>query len=103
MGNVDLVKGFLKAQNLEQIGRIEEAIALYEEAVSGSFDSTGPYDRLIALYSNDARHRDVERVAAAALKHVHTHEQKREWYEQMRDAARDEAENVPVAAPKRSG
>ena len=103
MSNVDLVKSFLRAQNLEQLGRTEAAIELYEEAVSAHFDSTGPYDRLITLYSNDARHRDVERVAAAALTNVHTHEQKREWYEQMRDAARNAAANVPPAAPKRNG
>ena len=103
MSNVDLVKSFLRAQNLEQLGRTEEAIALYEEAVAALFDSTGPYDRLITLYSNEARHRDVERIAAAALANVHTHEQKRDWYEQMRTAARDAAANVPTAAPKRSG
>ncbi len=102
MGNDDLVKAFLRGQNLEQLGRTEEAIVLYEEAVALKFDSTGPYDRLIALYSNEARHDDVERVAVAALVNVHTHEQKREWYEQMRDAARKAAENVPPAAPKRS-
>ena len=102
MANDDLVKAFLKGQNLEQLGRKAEAIELYEGAVAELFDSTGPYDRLIELYSNDARHRDVERVATAALAHVHTHEQKREWYEQMRDAARKAAEDVPVAAPKRS-
>lgn len=103
MSNVDLVKGFLRAQNLEQLGRTEEAIALYEEAVAALFDSTGPYDRLITLYSHEARHRDVERIADAALTNVHTHEQKREWYEQMRDAARKAVADVPAAAPKRSG
>lgn len=103
MSNVDLVKSFLRAQNLEQLGRTEEAIALYEEAVTAMFDSTGPYDRLITLYSHQARHRDVERIAEAALTNVHTHEQKREWYEQMRDAARAANADVPTAAPKRSG
>lgn len=101
MQNVDLVKAFLRAQNLEQLSRTEEAIALYEDAVGHGFDASGPYDRLISLYSNDARHRDVERIAAAALKHVHTHEQKRQWYEQMRDAAITAAGEVPKAAPKR--
>src|SRR3990170_2243680 len=103
MYNVDLVKSFLRAQNLEQLGRTEEAIALYEEAVAALFDSTGPYDRLITLYSHEARHHDVERIADAALANVHTHEQKRDWYEQMRDAARAAAADVPAAAPKRSG
>ena len=103
MQNVDLVKSFLRAQNLEQIGRIDEAIELYEEAVRAGFDSSGPYDRLISLYSNQARHRDVERVAEAASANVHTHEQKREWYAQMRDAAVKAAQDVPAAAPKRRG
>lgn len=102
MANDDLVKAFLRGQNLEQLGRKAEAIELYEAAVAQRFDATGPYDRLIELYSNDALHRDVERIAAAALERVHTHEQKREWYEQMRDAARTAAQDVPVAAPKRS-
>ena len=100
MQNVDLVKAFLRAQNLEQLGRTEEAMVLYEEAVTQLFDSTGPYDRLISLYSNQARHRDVERIAEAALANVHTHEQKREWYEQMRVAASRAAADVPRAAPK---
>ena len=103
MQNVDLVKSFLRAQNLEQLGRIEEAISLYEEAIGAGFDASGPYDRLISLYSNQARHKDVERVAGAALAHVHTHEQKRDWYAQMRDAAVKAATDVPAAAPKRRG
>ena len=101
MGNVDLVKSFLRAQNLEQLGRIDEAVELYEEMIASGFDAGGPYDRLIALYSNQARHKDVERIADAALTNVHTHEQKRGWYAQMRDAALDAAGNVPAAAPKR--
>ncbi len=103
MPNVDFVKDFLRAQNLEQLGRTAEAIELYEAAIAGAFDSAGPYDRLITLYSNDVRHRDVERVATAALSHVHTHGDKRAWYEQMRDAARAAADDVPRAAPKRKG
>lgn len=101
MQNVDLVKAFLRAQNLEQLGRTEEAVALYEDAVGHRFDATGPYDRLISVYSNQARHGDVERIAAAALENVHTHPQKREWYEQMRAAAAAAADEVPKAAPKR--
>lgn len=101
MHNVDLVKSFLRAQNLEQLGRTDEAIDLYEEVIERRFDATGPYDRLISLYSNQARHQQVQRVAAAALESVHTHEQKREWYEQMRQAAIKAAGDVPQAAPKR--
>ena len=101
MHNVDLVKGFLRAQNLEQLGRVDEAISHYETVIAEGFDATGPYDRLISLYSNQARHKEVERVAVAALANVHTHEQKREWYEQMKDAAIKAAADVPTAAPKR--
>ena len=101
MQNVDLVKSFLRAQNLEQLGRTDEAIDLYEDVVGHRFDATGPYDRLISLYSSRALHKDVQRIAAAALDHVHTHEQKREWYEEMRRAAMDADQKVPKAAPKR--
>ena len=101
MQNVDLVKSFLRAQNLEQIGRTDEAIELYEDVVSHGFDATGPYDRLISLYSNRAQHKEVQRIADAALRHVHTHEQKREWYGEMKKAALEADQNVPAAAPKR--
>ena len=74
---------------------------LYEVAVAGSFDSAGPYDRLIAIYSARARHRDVERVAEAALQHVRTHRAKREFYERAREEARRAATRLPQAAPKR--
>jgi len=100
---MELVKSFLRAQNLEQLGRIDEAIDLYEAVVAEGFDATGPYDRLISLYSHRARHKEVQRVALAALGHVQTHEQKREWYEQMRQAAADADATVPKAAPKRRG
>ena len=98
---MDLVNTFLRGQNLEQLGRTEEAIALYEQAVTHGFDASGPYDRLISLYSNQARHKEVERVCSAAIEHVHTHTQKREWYEQMRVAAVSAGNDVPRAAPKR--
>ncbi|MBW3595081.1 MAG: hypothetical protein KY391_05835 [Actinobacteria bacterium] len=101
MQNVDLVKSFLRAQNLEQLGRTDEAIELYEEVVGHRFDATGPYDRLISIYSNQARHQEVERIAVAALANVHTHEQKRGWYQEMREAAVEAARQVPAAAPKR--
>jgi predicted metal-dependent HD superfamily phosphohydrolase len=69
--------------------------------VARSFDSAGPYDRLIAIYSSQARHRDVERVANAALSHVRTHQQKREFYERTRGEARKQATRLPQAAAKR--
>lgn len=96
-----MVRAYLRGQNMEQLGRIDEAVDLYEAAVAGRFDATGPYERLIALYSNEARHRDVVRVAEAALNYVRTYEQKRDWYRQMQASAEKAAGAVPKAAPKR--
>jgi hypothetical protein len=98
---VDLVRFFLRAQNLEQLGRNDEAAELYERCVAHGFDSTGPYDRLIALYANQARHADVVRVAEAALANVQTHTEKRGWFDRMRAEAIAAAEKVPRAAPKK--
>ena len=100
MSNVDLVRDFLRGQNLEQLGRIDEAITLYENAVESAFDSSGPYDRLITLYADQARHSDVVRVAEAALVHVHTYADKKGWYEVMRAEALKAQSRVPKAAPK---
>ncbi|HEV3472279.1 MAG TPA: hypothetical protein VG408_03620 [Actinomycetota bacterium] len=100
---VDLVNAFLRGQNLEQIGKDDEAIALYELAVAGAFDAPGPYDRLIAIYSNRAMHLEVVRVAEAALAHVHTYAEKRAWFERMRREASAAYEKVPRAAPKPRG
>jgi hypothetical protein len=98
----DVVKSYLRAQNLEQLGRFDEAIALYESAVASGFDATGPYDRLIALYGDRAAHREVVRVVDLALTNVRTHEDKRQWYRVIRARAVEAAEVVPEAAPKPS-
>ena len=103
MDPIEGVRTFLRAQNLEQLGRTDEAIELYESVTLGGFDAIGPYDRLIALYSNRALHHDVVRVAELALANVHTHEQKREWYRQMSAAATKALDDVPRAAPKKRG
>jgi hypothetical protein len=102
MDNAELVRRFLRAQNLEQIGRVDEAVELYEAVVDERFDSSGPYDRLIAIYADRAGHRDVVRIAQAALEQVQTHSDKRAWYERMRADAERAAARVPPAAPKRS-
>lgn len=99
----DLVNAFLRGQNLEQIGKEDEAVALYESAVGSGFDAPGPYDRLIVIYSNRAMHAEAVRVAEAALKHVHTHGDKRTWYERMRVEATAAQAKVPRAAPKHPG
>lgn len=79
----DLVRIFLKAQNLEQMQRFDDAAPLYERMVEAGFDSSGPYDRLIAIYSNHERHDDVVRIATAALERVRTFEAKTEFYRSM--------------------
>jgi hypothetical protein len=99
--NADRVRRFLRGQNLEQVGRADEAIDIYESTVAEAFDSAGPYDRLIALYSQRARHSDVVRVASAALESVRTHAEKRGWYERTRAEARRAAARLPQAQPKR--
>ena len=101
MDPIDLVKQFLRAQNLEQLGRIDEAIDIYEGVVGDGFDSIGPYDRLITIYSSRSLHSEVVRVADLALANVHTYAEKREFYEEMKAAALKAQSDVPKAAPKR--
>jgi hypothetical protein len=98
--SVQIVRDFLRGQNLEQLGRIDEAIDVYEGALEAGFDSTGPYDRLIEIYANRAAHVDVVRVAEAALLQVKTTEDKRRWYADMRAAAATAQAKVPTAHPK---
>lgn len=95
----DVVALFLRAQNLEQVRRVDEAVELYEQAVQAQFDSAGPYDRLIAIYSEREQHDDVARVAGVALEHVRTFPDKRTWYESMRDRAAE----AHAAQPDRRG
>ena len=83
----ELVRLYLRGQNMEQMLRTDEAIPLYEEAVAATFDAAGPYDRLIAIYSEREQMDDVARIAAAAVTNVRTFDDKRAWYESMRDNA----------------
>lgn len=78
-----IVQDFLRGQNLEQVGRLDEAIALYEAAVADGFDAAGPYDRLIFIYSAKALHSDVIRIARASLANVRTYPAKASWYEEQ--------------------
>ena len=100
MDNVEAVKAYLRAQNLEQIGRADDAVELYERVVAGGFDASGPYDRLIAIYGDRAQHRDVVRITDAALAQVQTHAEKRAWYDRTRAEALRAAERLPRAAPR---
>lgn len=82
-----IVRDFLHAQNLEQVGKLDEAVVLYEEAVAAGFDAAGPYDRLVFIYQQRRDYRDVIRICQASLAAVRTYEAKRTWYRaQMADA-----------------
>ena len=91
----DIVTLYLRGQNLEQVRRVDEATALYEEAIAAGFDSAGPYDRLIAIYLASERHSDVVRVAAAALEKVRTFPDKRAWYESVQSESQDAQAKQP--------
>ncbi|MBA3349003.1 MAG: hypothetical protein H0T12_00460 [Actinobacteria bacterium] len=99
-GNVALVKIYLRAQNLEQLDRLDEAVGLYEQAIEGRFDSTGPYDRLISIYADQGRHGEVVRIADEAVANVHTHDDKRAWYGRMRESAEKAQAKTPKATAK---
>lgn len=101
MEEVEMVRLYLRGQNLEQLGRIDEAVELYEEAVGAGFDSIGPYDRLIVLYSGRALHAEVVRICDAALGRVRTYEEKQKWYRRVRADAEEARTRVPRAAPKK--
>ena len=100
VSNVEHVKSFLRGQNLEQVGEVDAAVVLYEEVLAASFDSAGPYDRLIALYADRGQHADVIRVAELALANVKTYADKKAWYERMRSEALRAQTKVPGAIPK---
>lgn len=91
----DVVHDYLRGQNLEQVERVDEAIDCYERAVSSSFDAAGPYDRLIAIYSERAEHAEVARVAQAALDAVKTFRDKRLFYRETLQRAEEAAEAQP--------
>jgi hypothetical protein len=94
----DLVRLYLRAQNLEQMLRVDEATALYEQAVDAGFNAAGPYDRLIAIYRGRDAHADVIRIAEAALRNVRTYDDKKAWYDAMRQGAQDATKSDPRGA-----
>jgi hypothetical protein len=91
----ELVRLYLRGQNLEQMRNVDEAIGLYEEAVTNRFDAAGPYDRLIAIYLGRNDHAAVRRVADAALANVRTFEDKRAWYDSVRSGAESDERTQP--------
>lgn len=95
-----MVRDYLRAQNMEQLGRIEDAVELYEQSVAGGFDSSGPYDRLIFIYSERSQHAEVVRIADAALGQVRTYEDKRAWYRRMKQEAEKRSAAIPRPLPR---
>lgn len=97
----EMVKLFLRGQNLEQVGKTDEAIGLYEDVLSAKFDSAGPYDRLIWIYQQRKMHKEVIRVAQASLRTVRTYPEKKSWYQQQIEEARKAMASTPEPrAPK---
>jgi hypothetical protein len=96
----EIVRGFLRGQNLEQIGRTDEAVGLYEHAVVAGFDAAGPYDRLIWIYQSRKAHRDVIRVAEASVRNVRTYPAKKQWYEEQIAKARADLASSPQPRPR---
>jgi len=96
----EIVRDFLRGQNLEQLGRVDEAIEHYERAVDAAFDAAGPYDRLIWIYQQRRAHRDVIRVAEASLRAVRTYPAKRQWYEKQIAEARAALGTPPQPLPR---
>lgn len=91
----EIVRLYLRAQNLEQLRQVDEAIEIYEMAVDARFDAAGPYDRLIAIYSGRNMPSDVQRIADAAHRNVRTFADKKDWYASLRDSAAEAAEKAP--------
>ena len=56
-----------KARQLERAGKIEQAIALFEESVKDQFFGTFPYDRLRIIYTKLKRYEDAIRVCQAYM------------------------------------
>jgi hypothetical protein len=91
----DLVRLYLRAQNLEHVRRVDDAVDLYEQAVAAGFDAAGPYDRLIAIYRGREAHAEVRRIADAALVSVRTFDDKKAWYRSIRGSADEAARKQP--------
>jgi hypothetical protein len=94
----DVVRLYLRGQNLEQMLRVDEAAGLYEQAVASGFNAAGPYDRLIAIYRGRDAHADVIRIAEAALRNVRTYDDKKSWYAEMRQGAEEATKSDPRGA-----
>lgn len=57
----------LIASRLEKLGRVDEAIPLYEANVEEDFDGSHPYDRLATIYRKREQLGDAIRVLEKAV------------------------------------
>jgi tetratricopeptide (TPR) repeat protein len=57
----------LDGMDLEREGRVDEAIALYEQNVAEGFEGDWPYGRLVAYYERVDRLDEAERVLNRAI------------------------------------
>jgi hypothetical protein len=59
-----------RAQRLEAQQLVDEAVELYEEAVTDMYEGSLPYERLLAIYEHKRLHGEAQRVARCGLAHA---------------------------------
>ncbi len=64
----DALRVNIEGRALEKAGRIDEAIARYEDGVAGGTDTPFTYTRLRILYRKLRRPDDVERIRRLMMK-----------------------------------
>ena len=57
----------LKGRELEKVGKVDEAIRLYETNISENFDGNFPYDRLATIYRKRKDFQSEVRVLGKAV------------------------------------
>ena len=58
-----------KAQAAEALGKIDEAVVLYEQLLAEGYYSTTPFDRITIIYNKNYRTEDLKRVLTKCIKH----------------------------------
>lgn len=56
-----------KGIELEKLGKVDEAIELYEKNIEDNFEGNHPYDRLTTIYRKNKNIRDEIRVLEKAI------------------------------------
>ena len=69
----DLIDNNINGERLEKLGKLNEAIALYEYNISQRFDGNFPYDRLAIIYRKQKKYDEEIRVLKQAID-VFTHD-----------------------------